>query len=1120
MTRKTFWLTFLGSCLGLMLLAGLICGSALYWAVAVEPGEEIEIENIRRILGKESPVFYSDGQTRLGVFFDQAHRQYVSYNEIPANFVKALVASEDNLFFSHFGFDPISIFRAAVKNLQAGRVVQGGSTLTQQTAKNLFKRSERSLQAKLKELLFALRLEYRYSKEQIFEFYANQFYVAGNSHGLGVAARYYFDKLPSELTLLECAFIAGSVKRPNYYNPFTKKSDRTAERARKRAKTRVNYVLNKMFELEMIDAVTYKQARDSDIAFKKGKVGYALDYVMEMVREAVSSTEVLEALKAHGISNVATSGIRVITSVDQLIQEKTLYALRRQLSRLDVRLRGYERQQVQGELAGSDYKGDRVLKERAFLFGTVQSVSHGGSSPRIEIDLGRKLGVGTVDQEGLGRLVAAWVKWRKNPWAEAKDKDYHTFLEQLQPGDRVWVSVRTLQEGGPVLLDLERFPLVQGGALVMRDGMIKAMAGGVENRFYNRAVAARRTMGSSFKPFLYTAALQLGWSATDLLKNKRDLFVFQDQAYFPRPDHKSPHAQVSMSWAGVHSENVASVWLLYHLCDQLGLEQLRRVAAHIDMAPRMVDDEEEPYRNFKARMRDKYGIVVNRKVLRKAAYDRAVANLETDFIFEDRAAEYERIAELHYGLGHDGFIEEIEKKLEEDALREEGKLTKTEKKELLWRKELLARNYLALERLVQEMRQFLQQLHEPREELYYPIDSLEVDEAGLYYDQTTQLYTFSRSSRVSTDMVPVTREQLIGFLQGQTEEEQREFWGEVYLDNTISLTGFRMLHEQVKREEKGLKKKLPYSLEVLSMVRDYRVMVGLHYLTELGKQAGIRSKLEPVLSFPLGSNVTTLLETVRMYEGLVTGEVVLSGQRNRGNQDLLAILDHIESADGEVLYTPVKEKHNVVAPEVRVAIGHVLENIVKFGTGRYADKHVRFSDNGTAASKSLAELDLHVPLLGKTGTANRYTNASFLGYLPGVAPGKDGMVMQDGYAVGVYVGFDDNKVMRKGATKVTGALGALPAWTEIVNGLLAEKGYCETLDATDLAFTGLMLKRDRLGQLNLAVQAKEGGRLGHPVMEVAESYRYRPSVMAFGKVDGEGRFIASRRVRLFQKKSE
>ena len=134
MVKKLFW-----SLLIITLLAILAGGGAYYWYVVLHPGEEINTENIKKILGKESPVFYNDGTTRLGVFFDEAHRQYVSYEEIPVYFINALVASEDNRFFSHFGFDLIGILRATIKNIQARRVVQGGSTLLSRLPKIFLK---------------------------------------------------------------------------------------------------------------------------------------------------------------------------------------------------------------------------------------------------------------------------------------------------------------------------------------------------------------------------------------------------------------------------------------------------------------------------------------------------------------------------------------------------------------------------------------------------------------------------------------------------------------------------------------------------------------------------------------------------------------------------------------------------------------------------------------------------------------------------------------------------------------------------------------------------------------------------------------------------------------------
>ena len=142
------------------LLAVMVCAGGIYYLVTAVHGPEMEEAYINDILGRESPVFYRDGQNKLGVLFEGIHRQYLTYNELPKNFVNALVAAEDDQFFRHYGLDIPGIIRAMLVNVKAGKVVQGGSTITQQTAKNLFKRESRSLQAKLKELLFALRLEH------------------------------------------------------------------------------------------------------------------------------------------------------------------------------------------------------------------------------------------------------------------------------------------------------------------------------------------------------------------------------------------------------------------------------------------------------------------------------------------------------------------------------------------------------------------------------------------------------------------------------------------------------------------------------------------------------------------------------------------------------------------------------------------------------------------------------------------------------------------------------------------------------------------------------------------------------------------------------------------------
>ncbi|MCI5207506.1 MAG: penicillin-binding protein, partial [Candidatus Electrothrix sp. ATG2] len=360
-------LFFFFAFLGLLTSAGTL--GWVYYLVTEAPCPEMAPENISSILGRESPVYYRDGKEKLGVLFEDIHRQYLKYDQLPEKFINAIIAAEDDQFFNHYGIDFYGITRAMIANVKAGRIVQGGSTITQQTAKNLFKRESRSYEAKLKEMLFALRLEYRFSKEQILEFYCNQFYVSGNGHGLGVAARYYFNKKPNELTLLEAAFIAGSVKQPNYYNPFIKKDKVSTLKARLRAEGRAEYVLGNMLKLGMISHNEYDIAIKDDIMFNRGKTRFALNTIMDLVKKGLESETITNALKQHGIDNISTSGARIISTVDHALQTETLYSLRRDLSRLDVRLRGYNREEIQQEY--KDLKGDKEIIPKSFLFGTI-----------------------------------------------------------------------------------------------------------------------------------------------------------------------------------------------------------------------------------------------------------------------------------------------------------------------------------------------------------------------------------------------------------------------------------------------------------------------------------------------------------------------------------------------------------------------------------------------------------------------------------------------------------------------------------------------------------------------------------------------------------------------------
>lgn len=1031
----------------LLMLAG---GGAFYWFIVLNPGEEIQQEYIRNLLAMESPVFYADGQKKIGVFFRDAHRQYIPYSEIPENFIKAIVAAEDNAFFRHHGVDLPGVIRALIANIKAGRVVQGGSTITQQTAKNLFKRKDRSIMSKLKELLFAIRLEYHYPKEKIIEFYANQFYVSGNGHGLGVAARYFFDKEAIELDSLESAFIAGCVKRPNYYNPFIKHDAAEEKLTIQRARQRADYVLDRMYKLDMIDVAEYRKQIKREIPFKKGQMVYSLNTLMDTVKEALATPEVKEALARNGIDNVATSGLRVITTVESELQDQTLYALRKELSRLDVRLRGYERRELQKEYEEISYEGDLELRPGAFLFGRVSAVKSAGG-PYVLVSFDKGDAVGRIDAAGLLPVVDSRKKWETQRWAEANAQDLPAFLGRLLPGDKVYVSIRDFDSlKNEYLLDLEKYPLLQGAALVMKNGAISSMAGGMENHFYNRAITARRPMGSVIKPLVYAAAMQLGWSSIDPLKNERDIFTFQGLPYFPRPDHISDQKHVSMSWAGTHSENLATVWLLSHLCDQLSPAQFKELVFYLDL-DRGAD---ESYESYKRKIMDEYGILVNQDALYNAAFKKAVTEIEADLVFSGRISEYERIKDLHYGAGFTKFLEITIEDLEAQEYESEVSRELLVRQEIQARTAILANNFLRFMRLRKELETLRSDISS-RADLspdYQP-----AEKAGrLYRDRISGKYIYADQSHTADNRDPVSRAELLRIIRpagagSLAKEKPQDFFDAVLIEGELSAATLDLLDNFLQKEYERLAALPPYSFEVLSSIQDFRVLAGLRYVTAMGRALGINSRLDPVLSFPLGSNVISLLETARAYEALVKGAMTLNGPA--ADADSLAIIKRIENIDGETIYTPAPSSRRVFDQQTVLAVSHILRNVVKFGTGKYADDNVMLQSRNPESARLLSQLNLRVPLFGKTGTANRFTNSAFCGYVPGVGKNRSSFAIDGGYTIAAYIGFDDNSPMVRHSTHITGSGGALPVWTRLANSVLLETDYASRLDLAAISFS-------------------------------------------------------------------
>jgi len=1082
---KKFFFFLTGLC-GIFLCVGAFL---VYWFIAVQPGEEIRQENLRKVLAVESPVYYRDGINKIGVFFQNDHRQYIPYELIPRSFVNAIVASEDRNFFQHHGVDFLGIARAMTANFKAGRVVQGGSTLTQQAAKNLFKRKNRSLEAKLLELLYAWRLEYHYSKEKILEFYANQFYVSGNGRGLGVAAQYYFDKPASELTILESAFIAGSVKRPNYYNPFIKKDEESARAARRHSKERTRYVLQQMHKLGSITTEQLQDSLNKEIPFRKGQMSYALNTIMDMVKDALVEPEVEEAFVSHGIENVATSGIKIFTTVEKRLQEFSFTSLRKELSRLSVRLEGYDHEELQKLYRDLKVKRQPV-ELGAFVFGSIQEVVP-GEKPAVKVFLGetirngkREERTGIIDKEGLMQVVYSLVKYNGQRWTEVKANNLADFMMGLKEGDLVYVSVRDIDADSNFVLDLEKYPGLQGALIALDKGQIRGMVGGSENRFFNRAVDARRLMGSVSKPLVYTAAIQLGWNSADFLKNARDVFQYQRQLYFPRPDHVSPYTWVSMSWAGVKSENVASVWLLYHLCDRLAPAQFKALISRLGLAR----DKGESYRQYSSRLRDKYGIIVDSMALRQVAFERALKMIEPDLVFAGKIEESELLGIFHY---------ELDTVIEEEDTTDEADI----------RREILRRNFVRMQKFYRDLQRYkvLVEFDANGVERWpQPVNDSE-DQLEKFIYTYNGRYAFSEESP-GPGWERLTKEQ-VRLLWQTAAEKGAGFWGEILLDNLLSADTVKQMVGLINKEYRQLKTLPPYGIDLLSQFRDFKVRVGIEYVIGLAREMGVRSNLDPVLSFPLGSNVITPLEVARMYETMITGERYLLGREGAGEG--LTIIDRIERGNGEVVYKPQLQKKQVVDPKTSLQIADILRKVVIYGTARYADQNIKLKSHDPERMEVLRELDLHVPVLGKTGTANMFRNSAFAGFVPGLMESKDVLGLSEGYSLAVYEGFDDNKTMVRTSSHITGSSGALRLWTDVAKFIIDDHGYADKVDLDDLSFSldsELPLLYPELGQVVVSQDVISTiGEVDDAVVPqqslASDRVQLGPNVVSFGEID-------------------
>jgi membrane peptidoglycan carboxypeptidase len=332
----------------------LMCAAiaAVSYLFLVIPGQDPEgkftRENILRNLHGESRVFYSDGTSVIGSFFDTNHRLYVPYDSIPQTLIDAIVSAEDANFWEHDGFDRVGFIRAMLNNLKNRNFRQGGSTISQQTVKNVFGREERSIKAKWNELVDALRLEKRFSKQDIIEFYLNQFQVSGSGRGAAIAAIYFFNKPLAELNLEECAFIAGSVKGPYNYDPRVQRTEERAKNALEKGQARTRYVLRRMLENGYIDQQVYDSAKMHELNY--GQFRFSSSSILDKIDRELNGDFFKEIFDNFGIEDWRRAQMRIITTIDMDLQKKAESAVKENLGNLQKRLGADTANPLQGAL--------------------------------------------------------------------------------------------------------------------------------------------------------------------------------------------------------------------------------------------------------------------------------------------------------------------------------------------------------------------------------------------------------------------------------------------------------------------------------------------------------------------------------------------------------------------------------------------------------------------------------------------------------------------------------------------------------------------------------------------------------------------------------------------------
>lgn len=516
-------------------VAGFVIGIGIYTYIA--PGLP-SIENLKDVRFQVPlRVFTDDG--KLIAEFGERKRSPVRFKDVPPLLVHAIISAEDDRFFDHPGVDYQGLLRASVVLLLTGEKSQGGSTITMQVARNFFLSREKTYLRKLTEILLALKIEHELTKEEILELYLNKIYFGNRAYGIIAAAQVYYGTDLHSLTPAQMAMLAGLPKAPSRDNPVSDPP---------KAKARRNYVLGRMHSLAYLDDQTYETARATPVTAKLYAQPIEIEaaYIAEMVRQ--------EMVNRFG-DDAYTSGFNVYTTLKSEQQSAAVRGLRLALLEYDQR-HGYR-----GPIAQIENLNELRVDEWDSRLKDFPTAGH--LRPAL---------VTAVDQKSISLYVgnneSLVVPWDGIQWARAYVSEYQIGSPLKQAGDAFHVGdvvMHTQDENGP---RVSQSPTVAGAfvALDPNNGTINALVGGFDyyRSKYNRVIQALRQPGSSFKPFIYSAALEKGFTPASIINDAP--VVFEDPALEAswRPENYSGKffGPTRLREALVYSRNLVSIRLL------------------------------------------------------------------------------------------------------------------------------------------------------------------------------------------------------------------------------------------------------------------------------------------------------------------------------------------------------------------------------------------------------------------------------------------------------------------------------------------------------------------------------------------------------------------------------